>query len=512
MKAPVTVAALLSLLALSASGCAEYGMSKNELDSGAQAPREDDSVSGYLRVDVYPSDQNPDLLPETHILDGDWEGLSLTMSTPVTFEGQVWGYDATPYFDISVPGSAIPIESMVSVFQQGTIMSASAHTETDSDGAFQLHLPKSNDYTLTVVPVEPTQLPLLVEHGVTIRADVSGELIELDYGAPIYGHIDNSSGLPLSTLDVELWLRDPTTGATGPSVVPDDDGYFQLRALPGQTYQVVMAGAAGELVPTTSQDVLVESDEGAEVDFQIGVIQGVGVSGQALTVSANSAVGGATVRFVSLELFDFPGGELVIDDITNSLGEYRVVLLPGRYRAEVIAPASLELSPVQATLTVTEQGDGDDFDVQLPGLYAIESQILGPDGQALEGVTVVATERGFEGFTYTATSDSGGYFMLEVPTVKLQFVLKPPEGEASVTYIETPVEEFPSIIMLELGDEISGGIQHDDQPVAFALVEVRDSEDQLYATTLTDEDGEFQVRVRWEGAPVSLPFDTGDLR
>ncbi len=97
-------------------------------------------------------------------------------------------------------------------------------------------------------------------------------------------------------------------------------------------------------------------------------------------------------------------------------------------------------------------------------------------------------------------------------TVKLQFVLKPPEGEASVTYIETPVEEFPSIIMLELGDEISGDIQHDGQPVAFALVEVRDSDDQLYATALTGEDGEFQVRVRWEGSPISLPFDTGDVR
>ena len=272
-----------------------------------------------------------------------------------------------------------------------------------------------------------------------------------------------------------------------------------------------MAGAAGELVPTSSQEITVESEDGAEVDFLIGVIQGVGASGQVLTSSASSAVGGAMVRFTSLELFDFPGGELVIDDITNSLGEYRVVLLPGRYKAEFIAPAANLLSPAQATLTVTDQGDGDDFDVQLDGLYVIESQILGPGGEPISGVTVVATERGFDGYTYTATSDEGGYFLLEVPTVKLQFVLKPPEGEASVTYVETPVEEFPAIIMLERGDAISGTIQHKDQPVAFALVEVRDSDDQLYATTLTDENGEFQVRVRWEGASgdVLLPLDTG---
>ncbi len=494
MIPPPTIAIALALLL---GGCAEYAMSKNELDSGALAPREDTTVTGYLRVDVYPSDQNPDLMPETHILDDEWEGLTLSMSTPVQYEGQVWGYDATPYFDIDVPGSSIPIEAMVSVYKPGTIMSASAHTEPDSDGAFLLRLPASDDYTLSVVPVEPTQLPLLVDSDVTIRDDVDDELIELDYGAPVYGHIENSSGLPLSSLDIELCLVHPSTGIEGPSVAPDDDGFFQLRALPGQSYQVRLSGAAGELVPTTVQDVLVESEDGAEVDFQIGVIQGVGVSGQVL--ADTSAVEGATVRFSSLELFDFPGGELELDDITSSRGEYRLVLLPGRYRAEIIAPASLELSPVQTTITATSGGDDNDFDVQLSGLVPIESQILGPDGEPLEGVTVVATERGFDGYTYTTTTDASGYFMLEVPSVKLQFVLQPPEGEASVTYIETPVEDFPSIVMLDVGDLITGAIGNDGEPVAFALIEVRDSDDQLYATTLTDENGNFQVRVRWDG-------------
>jgi hypothetical protein len=504
-----TSRAFLLLLAgpvLPLGACAEYNVAKNDYEQGANAPSEDDVVSDYLRVDIYPSDQNPDLLPETHTLDEDWEGLELSMSSPVTFSGQVVGYDASPWFDVSVPGSTIPIEALLSVYEQGTIMGGSARTLPEEDGAFELRLPRSDDYTLTVVPVAPEQLPLLVDH-LSVRADSSDELIELDYGAPVYGWVENSSGLPMSSLELELQLRDPITGATGPAVTPSDDGYFQLRALPGSAYDVVLSGASGKLVPTTSQEVLVESDEGAEVDFQIGVIQGVGVSGRVLT-SGSAAVEGATARFTSLELFDYPGGELSLDDITNSRGEYRLVLLPGRYKAEFIAPASMELSPVQTTLEASDQGDGDDFDVELEGLYTIESQVLGPDGQALAGVTIVATERGFDGYTYTTTSDEGGNFTLEAPSVKLQFALEPSGGEASVTYIETPVEDFPPIIMLEHGDAISGTISHGDEPVAFALVEVRDSEDQLYATTLTDELGAFEVRVRWDGHPVDLPLDT----
>ncbi len=507
MILPSTCLRILAASALLLGACAEYNVAnKNDLEQGTEAPDEDGGVNDYLRVDIYPSDQNPTLLPETHILDQEWEGLSLSMSSPHSFSGRVLGYDASPWFDVSVPGDMVPIEALLSVYEQGTIMSASARTVPEDDGAFELRLPRSDAYTLTVVPVSPDQLPVLVDT-LSIRSDVSDALIEVDYGAPVYGWIENSTGLPMSSLDLQLQLRDPATGATGPATSPSADGYYQLRALPGASYEVVLSGASGELVPTARKEVLVESEEGAEVDFQIGVIQGVGVSGRVLS-SASVAVEGATARFTSLELFDFPGGELVQDDITNSRGEYRLVLLPGRYKAEFIAPASMALSPVQATLVAGDQGDGDDFDVELAELVPIESQVLGPDGRSLAGVTVVATERGFDGYTYTATSDEGGNFSLAVPSVKLQFVLKPPEGEASVTYIETPVEDFPPIIMLEHGDAISGTISHEDAPVAFALVEVRDSDDQLYATTLTDEEGAFEVRVRWNGQTVDLPLDT----
>jgi hypothetical protein len=179
---------------------------------------------------------------------------------------------------------------------------------------------------------------------------------------------------------------------------------------------------------------------------------------------------------------------------------------------EFIAPASMELSPNQVSIIVEEEGTAEDHDMQLGELQTVACQILGPDGEPLDGVTVVATERGFDGYTYAATTDESGHFELAVPDVKLQFVLTPPEGEASVTYVDAPVADFPAIIMLEEGDAITGTVKQDDQAVAFALVEVRDSDDQLYATTMTDEKGRFEVRVRWEGETVDLPLDTGLAR
>ncbi len=510
MNAPAFPRHVSAALLVASLGCADYAVNSKG-DSELSAPEQDgNGVSDYLRVDIYPSDQNPDLLPETHILDEEWEGLTVEMLNPVTLAGEVWGYDATPYLGIDVPGSSIPIDARVSFYRQGTIVSAGAVTQSEQDGAFSISLPRGDDYTFSVVPIDPSQLPFLVEQHVIVRADSEDELIELDYGVPVFGHITNSSGLELDSLALEVALLHPATNTKGPSVQPDERGYYQLRALAGMSYQVVLSGAQGELVPTVRQEIVLESDEGGEIDFQLGSLEPIDVDGQVIS-STSAAVEGATVRFSSLELDDFPGGELEVDDITSSRGEYRLSLLPGRYHAEFIAPASLGLCPSQAVLDLHASEDGEDYDVQLSALTTIESQVLGPGGEPLAGVTVVAIERGFDGYTYTATTDKAGYFSLAVPEIKLQFILTPPEGEASVTYVEVPVEEFPSIIMLEQGDAISGNVHHGDEPVAFALLEVRNSEDQLYATTLTDENGDFQVRVRWlgGGGEIDVPLDTG---
>jgi hypothetical protein len=111
----------------------------------------------------------------------------------------------------------------------------------------------------------------------------------------------------------------------------------------------------------------------------------------------------------------------------------------------------------------------------------------------------VATEEGFDHYTYAATTDEKGWFDLAVPAVDLLFALTPPAGDAAVTFVDVATGEFPAIIMLDEGDAISGVVVHKEAGVAYALIEVRNSRDQLYATTLTDEGGSFAVRVHWDG-------------
>ncbi len=489
----------LPLLALLGLGCAEYDLQR--ADNGGESPAEDSEtvVDGYLRVDVYPSDQNEGLLPETHTLDEEWIGLDIQMQSPVTLSGLVQGYDATPYLDINVPGSSVPVQARVEVSRPGTIMTASAVSDLELDGAYELQVARSGGYTFTVVPEEPTELPFHVEQGVAYDQDQQEFDVELGHGAPVYGWVLNESGLPLEELEIELWARDPETGTEGPSVQPDESGYYQLRVQPGDSYQIILAGAEGELVPTIRQEVQVEDDQGAELDFTLGSLEPISVQGQVRTADSSSAVSSVTARFLSLGLENHDGGELSVDAITNSQGRYGASLLPGLYLVEYIAPANYELSPQQGQIEVYETTDGDDVDIELSGLVPVGSQILAPGGAPLDNVTVVATERGFDGNTYTTSTGSDGFFLLDVPNVKLQFAFTPTEADVAVSFVEVPIEEFPSVIMLQEGEIISGTIQHEEQPVAFALVEVRDSSEQLYATTFTDESGGFEVRVLWDG-------------
>ncbi len=509
---------LAALLMLGGCAMAEYDATEAPSDSA-----DSQGVSDYLRVDVFPSDQNAGLLPETHVLDEEWEGLQLELSTPVTVYGSVTGYDATPHLDIQVPGSTAPVAAHVWAYKDGTVMAGGDYSDLlDADesehGAFEFKLPVGDGYTFAAVPQGEEELPFLVQQGVEFEAGIIEYDVELAYGVPLYGRIANESGLPIPDLDLSVRAIDAETGIEGPATTPDVSGYYLLRVVQGHRYQVVLSGAEGELVPTVTQELTVEDEQGAELDFTLGAIDPLDVSGQLLYAESTRAVEGALVRFTALELEEHPGGDLVVDDITSSQGEYRTSLLPGRYKVEYIAPSSLELSPQQEVLEFPADGpsEWENPDLELHGLNTVSCQVLDPGGDPLAGVSVVATEQGFDGYTYSATTDDNGYFELPVPLVKMSFTLTPPEGQAAVSYIDVHVDDFPPIILLEQGQAISGAITHGGkEAVSLALVEVRDSEGQLYATTITDDEGLFQVRVAWEDAQVSygldLPADTAYL-
>ncbi|MFH1464881.1 MAG: hypothetical protein ABIO70_10900 [Pseudomonadota bacterium] len=493
-----TPRAILLLVALLLPACQEQKLSVGGDTANEQAP--DEGVTDYLRVDVYPSDANPTLQPETHLLDETWEGLSIDMAGPATLSGEVFGYDASPWFAIEVPGTSMPVKARVSLSRPGTIMAASVTSDASDDGAFSLSLPSSGGYVFSVVPLEPALLPMWVEQDYLLAADHIGEEVDLGYGAPVYGQVLGADGEDLSRLHTSVHVRDPETGVESSPIAVDETGAYQLRVEPGASYEVVLSGSIGDLVPTVAVPVAVEDEDGAELDFQVGSLAPIEVSGRLLAAESSVAVSGATVRFTAVELKDHPGAELVVDDITSSRGEYRVNLLAGRYKAEYIAPASWELSPALEAIDVEAGTPIQDLDQRLDALAPVTCQILGPGGRGLSGVSVVATEEGFDGYTYATTTDGDGRFTLDVPATKLRFAFTPPEGEAAVTYLEVPIDDFPAVLMLDMGDVISGTVKHDDEPVSYAVIEVRDSLDRLYATTLTGEDGGFTVRVHWEGA------------
>jgi len=488
---------IAALLALPALGCLEASIVKDLGDS--DGIHEPPAVDDYLRLDVFPSQSNPDLLPETHQIDEVWQGLRIEMQGVATCTGLIQGYDATPYLDVSVPGSTVPVRASVALSLPGTVMGATANSDPEQEGFFSLSVPRADGYLLQVRPIEPALLPFRVVEGFSLVEDRIGEIVDLGYGAPVYGHARQLDGLPVEGVPLLVQARDPESGAAGTPVAVAEDGSFQLRVEPGARYEIALSGAEGELVPTVVQALVVEDEEGAELDFALGSLAPLELSGRLTRASDGVAIAGATVRFTALELRDFPGAAFTVEDTTSSLGEYRIALLAGRYQAEYIAPAEHLLSPILDVLDVDEESAGEDDDRALEGLTGIASQVLGPGGEPLAGVAVLATEQGFDGATYATSTDEGGYLALDVPSTKLTYMLTPPDGSAAVSYIEPPADAFPAILMLERGDLVSGVVVSGDDPVANALIEIRDGEGRLYASTLSGEDGSFRVRVLWEG-------------
>jgi len=495
--------ALLSALAILGSACASNEKTSFERNGDDQGPPEESAVEERLRVDVFPSDLNADLLPETHFLSEAWEELDIQLQGPVSISGTITGYDATPY--IVVPGTSVPVDGQVYAYVQDTVMSGTGVTDAES-GFYELRIPARTDaeYIYAVVPTTPAELPFLVETGRSFAAGSNYiENVDLDYGAPLYGQVLLSKG-DTGFEYMQLQAVESETGVAGPTTVPDETGFFMLRVQPAASYEVLLSGEEGSLVPSFSQEVEVEDEEGAEVVFELGSLESYDVSGTVSYVpdseepDERSGIDGATVRFTSQQLLNHPGGSLVVEDSTPNSGGFDVNLLPGRYQVEYMAPYSMDLTPQQDTIEVGTS-DVDVDKVVLDSFVTVDSTVLGPEGLPVVGATVVATERSFDGNTYSTSTAKDGSFSIDLPGVKLDCAITPPEGPSAITYTECPAEAFPQSIQLEVGEVISGQVVDPNLlAVQYALLEVRDADDRLFATTFTDENGEFSVRVAWD--------------
>lgn len=475
----------------------------------------DDGVPDeYLRVDVHPSDRNADLLPESHWVDGWWydsDSLELSMRTPVQVQGAITTRQAINGPRLDATGRVVAVGANVAAWIEGSVMAASTTSDATS-GAYALELPPQAGWAVAVVPEDGSSLPFSVYTDQDIVHDRPSWDLQLDNGAVVRGSITDEQGEPMADLAVRAVHR--ATGVAGPAVRTRANGQYALHLQP-DAYTLEIGDDQGRSIPTTSLELTAVQDEVQLVDLILGALETTPASGRVVDARTNRPVQGVALRFWSRGLVDHPSAELELETTTDQAGAYSVDLLPGQWRVELVAQAEQQLTPVADSLSV-EAGEGavDLGVVAMEPYTTVQAVVRQPGGEAAAGVTVMVSEQSISERTFTATTDAAGGFTLSVPATELHVVLTPGDSAAAVTHLDVQGDAFPRGMELALGRLLTGRVVHDDGPVQAALVEVRDgTTERLYATTITDIDGNFEIRLATDSDQLppndALDDDTG---
>ncbi|MED5369911.1 MAG: carboxypeptidase-like regulatory domain-containing protein [Myxococcota bacterium] len=485
----------MSLLMLSLLGCMSMENSLAESDAGGAEfePRD------YLvRLDVWPSSSD-ESLPQSFFdvsfdSDSAWS-TTLQLGVPVTVSGQLTGFQANPTA-ISVPGQDGAVEGFFQALVPGTPMGRVV--QTDERGAFSAQVVPSEGYTVALIPSTPSLLPFLVTGGEDLFTDQDFSTY-LDFGLPVWGSVtlpasEDTGGL--SGLDQGVVrLTHSASGISGPER-PVEDGFYMLRAYPGD-YLLELYDPDDPDFPLIQRAITVGAEDasGLQEDFELPEIAQVVAQGEVRDADSRP-YSGVEVRFTSLSLEGLPEGSHTVETTTNGSGLYIARLLPGSYLVEYLPPygddaSSAEVVDVQVSGTSTLPTQ------TLEPLTLVEATVSTENGLA-PGTLVRAQEVGFDQRVYETTSGPDGSFLLPVSDGQLEWTFTPDLGtQAATTFKAMTAQEMIEAeqVLLDAGVQLSGVVLLEGEPVPYSVVDVRDAEDKLWAQTVTDDEGWFQVRV-----------------
>lgn len=488
---------LLPLLA-----CSEFSMNGADAESADTASSFADEAPAKqtIRLDVYAeSATDLGLLNQSIFVDGQQTAeMDLSLQTPINVSGTMRGFQTFPTADVQIPGNDGPVNGHLRMFVPNSLMNYAV--AMDDAGSFSFDVVPSENYTLAWIPDAGVNLPFEVEEGVPLVADTQLEkVLSYENSRAIFGRIQDEDGLGVPDLTIQA--IDTLSGIGNSAITSNNMGAFYTRLYPGD-YILSVQNRTEDSLPTIDRILSVPEDDSTDLAAEItfGNLDTINADGRVLNAEGRAA-GDVLVRFTAIALDQAPSLEFKTESTTGSNGRYSIPVLPGSYQVELIPSHDGDSSPVfieriQLDSDVTELDT-----VSLPPRPVVEGRLLDATGMPAEGALIRAQEQGFNGAVFETFTGDMGVFSIPVSDGSLSWTFSPKSpNQGAITFSDAEADSLDETeFQLTEGQLVSGCINHSEGDVVFAPVEVRDENDLLYASTFTDDDGCFAVRVDLNG-------------
>ncbi len=485
---PIATAVLVAL-----AGCSENSLNAAEARDQPAVPVETDVNGDLLTLVVTPGRQTTDdgevRAVQASLPDPDFDELAeVELLRPFLTGGVVVGSDITPENDrADLPFAATSVPARLSF--RSPLVASSVRTSSDLDGVFDVSL-VPEEYRVTIAPEDP-QIPLTT---ITLDTFDLPEIveIELDQGVPAWGRV-LENGEPIADAEV---VAVSTSGIASAVAHTDEDGWYEVRVSP-DTYTIRTSGRGDGFDPTLSRSVTI-AELGVRQDFDytprdLNTLQAraVDASGDGLPLTP------WRLRATSLEGY---GSEarVEITGVADTQGNIVTQAVPGTYTLELLAQvgdarSSRRVTDIQIDSTTTLG------DVELRPLVSRSGFAVDPSGNGVPDATVRCTEIGFSNRSWSGFTDPFGAYEIQAGDGPLTCFVSPPghRDDLALTRVETDPDVPETVTVFEQGRVLNGRVSFEGDPENLALVELRDATGRVWATGLTNSDGEFEVRVQF---------------
>ena len=491
----------VSLLLLACSEYSHLGRSDEAADTAvdedALEPNAESQIA--IRLDVYAeSATDIGLLNQSFFLEPNaTQDMQLLLKPAIQIEGELTGFQTNPTADVRIPGDNGGIDGQVRAFVPNSMMSYAVRT--DANGSFKFLAVPAENYTLAWIPSADTLLPFEIEEGVPLLENtVFAKTLSYEESRPVYGQITDNTGLGVPEISVQL--IDQLSQIGGSAITTNNMGVFHTRLYPGEYLLQIQSNSDSDLPVPSIQTPLTVSDESLEEiqsAIQLSDLDTVNADGQVLAANG-SPLGGVLVRFIADSIDRHPGAEFQTESTTGSNGRYSIPVLPGKYEVEFIPNHQSDVSPVSLSHSISLNSSATELPtVSLPSRPIASGRLLDAFGEAAPGALVRAQEVNFTGAVFETYTTDQGLFSFPVSEGKLQWTFIPRDSQqGAISFRESFHWEMDAQeISLEEGQLVSGCIEHADGNVRFTPIEIRQDEGLLLASTFTDTQGCFDVRV-----------------